>query len=227
MQLLIPAAGAGTRLGGQRPKALVDLAGQPLLIRTLRRFGGIRLVEDAVIVAPPGSVSNFEDAIARWLPGTGVTVVAGGAERQDSVSKGLDALNPTTRLVVIHDAARPFVDEATIRRVIEAAEKCGASTAAIPCSDTILEVDADRGLVTTPDRERLWACQTPQVFTVDLIREAHRAAHESGLTATDDTQLVRAGGARVEVVEGTRDNIKITTEADLAFAHHRLEAHAQ
>lgn len=220
--LLVAAAGPGKRLGRDVPKGLVEVAGVPLLVRTLRRFECVDLVEGAVVVAPPSHREAMQDIVSESFPGSAVQVVEGGSERQVSVAKGLAAFDDDTDLVAIHDAARPFIEERAIREVIDAARTTGAATVATPCVDTILESDDEGMLAATPDRRRLWACQTPQAFGLALIREAHKKARELGAWYTDDATLVRAGGHEVKIVAGSVGNIKITTESDLAFAEHLI-----
>ena len=217
-QLLIAAAGMGVRLGCGGPKALVDIEGRPVVVHTLMRFAPLRLDESAVVVVSPGHEALFDAALKAALPGTSLTVVTGGAERQLSVANGLAALDPGTQIVVIHDAARPFVSQAAIQVSILAAEDCGASTVAVPAIDTILRADVGQYLVETPDRANLWACQTPQTFQIDVIRGAHARAAEEGHLGTDDASLVRRMGEPVKIVEGTPTNFKITTPLDLAMA---------
>jgi 2-C-methyl-D-erythritol 4-phosphate cytidylyltransferase len=217
-QLLIPAAGMGTRLGWGGPKALVPLEGRPLLAHTLTRFEDAGLIESAVILVPPGSEKIFHDALREAFPKISFNVVSGGDERQDSVRHGLDALAENTELVLIHDAARPFVSIEAIQSSIDAAQDVGAATVAIPTIDTILQSEDGESLGDTPSRETMWACQTPQTFQVDVIRHAHAQAKENGYAGTDDATLARQAGHPVKLVMGTPTNIKITTPSDLAFA---------
>ncbi len=224
--LLLASAGPGNRLGRDVPKGLVKVAGVPLVVRTLRRFECVDLLEGAVVVAPPTHRETFQKVVSESFPGLGLRVVEGGAERQVSVAKGLDAFDEDTDLVAIHDAARPFIEEGAIREVIDAARTMGAATVATPCVDTILESDDGGMLAATPDRSRLWTCQTPQAFRLALIREAHKKARELGAWYTDDATLVRAGGHEVRIVAGPAGNIKITTESDLAFAEYLIRAGA-
>ena len=214
----MPAAGAGVRLGCTGPKGLVAFGGRPLLVRTLERFGTLDLVDGAVIVVAPGYTSDFEAALTAGFPGCAFTLVEGGTTRQESVTLGLQALAADTEIVAIHDAARPFVTRESIQAALDAAARYGASTVAVPVVDTILEGDGDGNLVDTPDRRRLWACQTPQVFHTPVIRDAHDAARREGYTATDDASLVRRAGGMVKLVEGTPLNFKVTTPTDLALA---------
>lgn len=219
VQVLIPAAGMGTRLGAEMPKALLPLGGIPLIARALAPFHTIGVADDAIITTPPGSEPEFESVLRRAFPGLQFTCVAGGTERQDSVMRGLDALNADTNIVAIHDAARPFVQASAIQASIDAAAEYGAATVAIPSSDTILVGDNDSFLVDTPDRSCLWACQTPQTFRVEVIREAHVRARREGLDVTDDATLVqRTGCGRPKLVMGSTANLKITTPGDLVIA---------
>jgi 2-C-methyl-D-erythritol 4-phosphate cytidylyltransferase len=217
-QLLLPAAGLGTRLGCDGPKALVPLEGVPLVVRTLARLAPLGLLESAVVLVTPGDRAPFLHALAEGFPGVPLRVVDGGAERQDSVANGLAALDADTDIVVIHDAARPFVPLEAVRASIAAAAECGAATVAIPSIDTILEGDADGFLERTPDRRRLWACQTPQTFQVGVIRAAYAQARAEGFLGTDDATLVRRTGGRVRLVPGSPMNFKVTTPDDLRLA---------
>lgn len=223
VQLLIPAAGMGLRLGAGGPKALIELAGKPLLVRTLWRFDALGLAHDAVIVGPGECREQFLDLLDTAFPDFGFAWADGGAERQLSVANGLNALATDTEIVVIHDAARPFVPEDAIRASIDAAREFGAATVAIPAIDTVLVGDADAFLVDTPDRTRLWACQTPQTFRVEVIREAHQRASREDHLGTDDATLVQRSGGRVKLVNGSPLNFKVTTPEDFALAERVIE----
>ena len=216
----MPAAGFGNRLGLDRPKALAEVAGKPLMIWTLERFLSLGLTEGSVIVCPKDFEAAFKNYLDNWFTGMRFSVIVGGAMRQESVAKGLACLSADTDIVVIHDAARPFITEESIIASIEAAEADGAATVAIPCTDTILESDKDCYLAATPLREALWACQTPQTFQTAVIREAHAWATREGYMGTDDASLVRAMGGRVKLVPGTPLNFKVTTATDLALAEY-------
>lgn len=218
LQLIIPAAGSGVRLGLHRPKAFVDLEGKPLFVRTIERFlsAGVRF--DVIVVAPESHLPELRSLLQTTWPDIRMVCIAGGEQRQDSVWNGLCALSPDTDIVMIHDAARPFVSVSAVQAAIEAAAACGASTVAIPAIDTVLVGDADDFLVSTPDRKTLWACQTPQVFRTEVILEAHRQARKEGYYGTDDASLVRRMGGTVKLVPGSPANFKVTTPLDLAMA---------
>ena len=219
-QLLVPAAGMGARLGRGEPKALTDVAGKPMVVRALERFEMLGLADNAVVVIPSPFAEAFEKVLSAAFPAASFTLVAGGEERQASVWNGLQQLDSGTDLVVIHDAARPFVAAASVEASLDAAARYGAATVAIPSVDTILVADREHFLRETPDRSTVWACQTPQTFQVDVIRKAHEEAQRAGLVFTDDASLVRHAGGEVKLVMGTALNFKVTTPADLELAVH-------
>ncbi|MDP7639957.1 MAG: 2-C-methyl-D-erythritol 4-phosphate cytidylyltransferase [Candidatus Hydrogenedentes bacterium] len=222
-QLIVPAAGQGQRLGEGIPKALVQVGGEPILCLTLSRFDSLGLLDSAVIVITPGRRAAFRAALDNAFPGRDFHLVDGGDERRQSVWNGLEALGPSTEVVVIHDAARPFVSRECIRESISSAQKHGAATVAIPCVDTILQAGDSGFLESTPDRSGLWACQTPQAFQVDVVRAAHVKAAQGNWTATDDATLVHIAGGDVKLVQGARENIKITTPGDIAYVNFLIE----
>lgn len=221
VQLLIPAAGMGRRLGYDQPKALAPLAGAPLILRTLERLYSFCTDVPALLIVPPGYETDFRAALDCSCEE--VRLVPGGEERRDSVAAGLAALDTDTGIVVIHDAARPFPPEESIRTAITSAENIGAATLAMPVSDTILLEDGNGFLQDTPDRTSVWACQTPQVFRKDVIREAYAKMRSSDVPCTDDATLVRLAGFPVRLITGHSLNFKITTKWDLMFAEYLLE----
>ena len=181
------------------------------------------LANSVVIVTPAEAMRLFEDTVSQWLPSLHCMFADGGSERQISVSNGLAALDDDTDIVVVHDAARPFVTGAAVTDSIAAAAQWGAATVAIPTIDTILVADAEECLDTTPDRDRLWACQTPQTFRVGILHDAHRYAAQHKILGTDDASLVRHMGRPVKLVRGSYLNFKITTPSDVAFAECVIE----
>ena len=219
---LVLAAGRGERLGHVLPKGFVPLAGRPLLLHALAAMEAVAEIVRVVPVIPAGSVERYREAVAaapvlRKL----AAPVVGGRERQDSVRAGMAALPPGTALVAVHDAARPCVRPEAVRRVIAAARADGAALLAAPVRDTIKRV-ADGRVVETPPRAECWAAQTPQVFRVEILREALAKAEAEGLLGTDDAQLVEALGVPVRIVAGDPDNLKITDLDDLARAERIL-----
>ena len=205
--LLIVAAGSGTRLGRAEPKALVPLAGRPLLSWTLGSLAPAAFAR-TVVTAPHGRIHEFGRIAGE------ATVVPGGDTRSASVRAGFAALSPEPEdIVAIHDAARPLVTADESKRVVAAAERSGAAIAAIPVADTIKLVHESR-IVRTVDRSALWAAATPQAFRARVIS----LAMESGREATDEAALCEELGIPVEVVEISRLGFKVTTPADLELA---------
>ncbi len=211
---VVVAAGSGQRLGSDLPKALVEVAGRPLVAHAVRRLAGAGAT-DIVVVAPPGSVDAVRAAVATG--GLDPTVVPGGAKRSDSVRAGLDALDDAATVVAVHDAARGLAPVDLVRRVVAAVRgDVVAAAPALPLADTLKQVEAD-DVVATVDRTPLVAVQTPQVFRAEVLRAAHRA----GGDATDDLALVEeavaAGRAqgRIRVVAGDPLAMKVTHPHDL------------
>ena len=222
--LVIPAAGTGRRLGLGKPKAIIDVAGIPMVRRTLSRFERVNEIVCTVVVAPPGFLPDVRNALLglRW-EGCEVSVVAGGSTRQDSVRCGLAALGPKVDLVCVHDAARPLVTHTTISAVLDAARQSGAAVAASRPNDSVRE-DVEGGGTRPLDRSRLWLVETPQAFKLDLLRNAHERARAVGYAATDDATLVEwFGGATVTIVESDGWNPKITRPADLRIVRQMLD----
>jgi len=224
---LVVAAGSGSRLGGDIPKALRELDGRPLVSHSLEGLaaGG---VDRAVIVIAPGLDDDFAGVVAGSpIP---ARCVHGGAERQDSVLNGLAAIagDPDlagARYVLVHDAARALVPADVVRRVIEAL--IGGAVAAIPVLpvvDTIREVTATGSA--TVDRSRLRAVQTPQGFSRDVLERAHQLVADQGLQVTDDAAAVEALGYPVVLVPGDREALKVTEPLDLLFAEAIVRSHA-
>ncbi|CCH27737.1 2-C-methyl-D-erythritol 4-phosphate cytidylyltransferase [Actinosynnema sp. NPDC047251] len=216
---LVPAAGRGERLGYGLPKALVPVGGVPLLVRAVRGLFEAGRVQHVVIAAPPSDVDIVNTVTAPLAPAGGaVHVLAGGAERSDSVRLALAyALReiPGTTIVLVHDAARAFTPPHVVRAVVEAVEAGRpAVVPVLPVTDTVKQVDADGVVVATPDRAALRIVQTPQGFDARVLLRAH----ESGLHATDDAGLVERLGVPVATVAGHQDAMKITTPFDLAVA---------
>jgi len=202
-------------MGGAH-KPMLELRGEPLLLHTLRPFLRIAEIEQ-VIVALPADVAADPPG---WLTGLDprIQVVAGGAERGDSVHAALVATDDNMDVVLVHDAARPLVTTELIERAMAAAAQGRNVIAAVPPADTIQQVDADDRIVATPDRSSLRAAQTPQAFPRAVLLEAYERAAADGVRATDDAALVARCGIRVDVIEGDVENIKVTTPGDLAHA---------
>lgn len=217
-QFIIPAGGMGLRLNAGIPKALIPLGNRPLLAQTLSRLSPMQSPLPMIVVVPPGREDEFHEMLRREVPQVDLRLIPGGAERQDSVWYGLQELSPEADMVAIHDAARPLVSEAALKHAIEAAASHGAATLATPVSDTILCAYPSAILEHTPDRSRLWACQTPQVFRRDIVLTAYEYARARHLQFTDDATLVHHAGFPVKLVDGGPFNIKVTTPIDLELS---------
>ena len=219
VNIVIVAAGKGRRLQSELPKPFLSVAGRPILVHTLRRFTSIEAVRRIIVVVAAERETLCREALHTHGPWPQpIRVVHGGAERQDSVRKGLAALEPQCEIVAIHDAARPFVSVETIQRSIDAAVEVGSAVVATPVRDTIKRADAQHTVRETVSRHDLWLAQTPQTFRVEVIRAAHRRAQQQGITGTDDATLVEQMGRPVRIVPGNALNFKITTPDDLALA---------
>jgi 2-C-methyl-D-erythritol 4-phosphate cytidylyltransferase len=211
---VIPAGGAGQRMGaGGLRKQYLALGGEPILLRSLRVFLEHPAFRWIVVALPAEDVAMPP----LFLP-EGVTVVAGGSTRAESVRRALDAVPEAAEVVLIHDAARPLVSRAVVDRVLEAAAAGVGVVPAVPVSDTLKRVGGDGVVVDTVDRAALWAAQTPQGFPRRMIVEAYRQRAEAAGIATDDAAVAEAAGECVVVVEGDARNIKITRAPDLALA---------
>jgi 2-C-methyl-D-erythritol 4-phosphate cytidylyltransferase len=216
---IITAGGIGKRMGAGLPKQYLEVAGKPIIVHTIERFVGLAGVRQVIVTVPPGDETSFAaDILAPFALNEMVTVVAGGAERQDSVSNGLAAVAGDIEIVLIHDGVRPFIKRDVIQRSIECARDKGACVVAMPLKETVKRVDEKMCVAETVDRSVLWGAQTPQAFRFDIIREAFDKATREGFYGTDDTMLVERLGHTVSVVEGDYNNIKITTAEDIVIA---------
>ncbi len=219
---ILVAAGRGERLGRDRPKAFLALGGQTLLQRSALAFDRAPSVAGIVAVVPAG----LEGEGRAQLAGLGSlhAVVAGGDRRQDSVRAGLAEVPPGFEgVVLVHDAARPFVDEGIIEGVVAAASDAGAALPVVPIVDTVKRVHLGE-IVETLDRAELGAAQTPQGFRLSVLTAAYAAAYRDGATVTDEAMAVERHGGRVMAVPGQADNRKITTPEDWAWAERHLLA---
>jgi 2-C-methyl-D-erythritol 4-phosphate cytidylyltransferase len=217
---IILAAGKGRRMGGEISKAYLPIAGRPLVLRTLDRIFSARTIDNVVLVIAAGEFARCEAMLRgdvelrdrRW------SLQSGGATRQQSAKRGLERVESDSDIVVIHDAARPFASAALIDRCVEAAAKKGAVVAGLPVRDTIKIVSANGLIQATPERSGLWEIQTPQAFRRELIVAAHERAEREGAQATDDATVVERVGEPVYVLEGERNNFKITLPEDIWLA---------
>ncbi len=216
--VVVPGAGSGSRLGGV-PKQFRDLGGRWLLCRTVEALCGIHEVRTVVVAVPPDWVKTSRAVLAE-IDAEKLIVVAGGGSRQESVCRGLARLQPPVEIVLVHDAARPFVSPAEILGVINATRSDGAAAVAVPVADTLRAVDGDV-FGRTISREGVYRMQTPQGFRLERLVAAHEWANETGWTGTDDVELVTAhAGVSVALVPGKTSNFKITSSEDWRMAQH-------
>ncbi len=199
-------------MGGDVPKQFLLLQGKPILHHTLAVFGPC--VDSVTLVVPEKELSPTRK---QWASGIVQQVIAGGAERQDSVANGLRALDQDTDIVIVHDGVRPFVSPAIIKASISAAREFGAAVTAIPMRDTVKKGTADGWVEGSVERENLWRMQTPQAFRYDLLCEAFEKAARDNYYGTDEGSLVEYLGRPVKIIAGSEWNIKITCLDDLVL----------
>ena len=211
---VVPAGGAGTRMGGIVPKQFQELNGKPILYYTLKTLQDCGIISELILVVP---VKEYDNACVDWLgkPEIVTKVIIGGEKRQDSVYNGFCEVSPQTEIVLVHDGVRPFVSHRMIRESVDEAREYGAAITAIPLHDTIKRVDASCLVSQTVNREELWRVQTPQVFRYELLQEAFKKANSEKFYGTDEGTLIEHLGKPVKVVEGSEKNIKITRPEDL------------
>ena len=220
--VVIPAAGQGKRMDAGMNKQFIELEGIPVIIHTLRVFERDVLCQGIVLVINDQEREQFVHMLHRFEIKKVNVLVSGGEERQQSVYNGLKALNDAD-IVLIHDGARPFVTVKKIHELVQVTAETGAAVLAVPVKDTMKQV-IDGHIQKTVDRSSLWAVQTPQAFSMSLIRDAHERARKEKFIGTDDASLVERIGHRVVIVEGEYTNIKLTTPEDLLFAEAILRA---
>jgi 2-C-methyl-D-erythritol 4-phosphate cytidylyltransferase / 2-C-methyl-D-erythritol 2,4-cyclodiphosphate synthase len=216
---IIAAAGEGRRLGAAVPKQLLDIGGRSMLERSVTAFAFHDRIDEVIVVLPPELAAAPEECLTPETSAA-VHIVAGGQRRQDSVANAFDRVSPASDVVLVHDAARPFVSPALISRAIDAAVEHGAAIAAIPVRDTVKRVEekgSDIIITGTIPRETVYLAQTPQAFRRDVLGAAV-AAGRGGIDATDEAMLAERAGHPVHVVAGEASNVKITTAGDLDAA---------
>ena len=227
--VILPAAGLGTRMGkgtaektGTSRKQFMLLEGSPILMHTVRKFAALPRVSEIVVAVRAEDLEWVGGMLARGFPGSPVRAVEGGNSRQQSVGNALNTLDPTTDLVAVHDAVRPFIDPDTIEKVLDEAAETGAAIVGVPAVDTVKQVIRGTSHVrirSTLPREKLVMAQTPQVFRYELLKRAYEMARADGFVGTDEASLVERLDVEVSVVMGSDRNIKITKPGDMDLAH--------
>ena len=227
MNLLIPAAGMGRRMGSDRNKLLLTLLDKPLLAWTLLAAEGSQAIKWIGIMGQVTDFPDFKEILASLNLTKPVTLIEGGSTRQESVYNGLQALADDAQKVLIHDGARCLATPELFDRCSEALNSCNGLIASIRVKDTIKVVDSQGLILDTPDRSYLWAAQTPQGFDVKLLKQCHEKGKNLGWEVTDDAALFEKCELDVTIVQGEETNLKVTTPVDLAIAefilHQRLK----
>ncbi|MFZ5942503.1 MAG: 2-C-methyl-D-erythritol 4-phosphate cytidylyltransferase [Bacillota bacterium] len=215
---IVAAAGQGKRMGSALNKQYLSLEDKPVLAHTLGILHQHPLIEGIIVVVKEDEIELcFSQVVNPYKISKVLKVIPGGKERQDSIYAGLKALPSECQLVVVHDGARPFIAPNIISETINAGMQKGAAIAAVPVKDTIKRVSSDNKVIETIPRSELWAVQTPQVFSKDLIKQAYENGIKAGFIGTDDASFVELLGHQVEVILGSYENIKITTPEDIGL----------
>lgn len=213
--VMIPAAGSGKRMGAGQNKLFLKIGEHPILYHTVGVFREDPDCEEVIMAVKPEEQAEIEEILAPHMQVKPITFVEGGGERQNSVAACIAAYSGEG-VVLVHDAARPFLNSSVIEELVQTASEKGAAIAAVKAKDTIKY--AENGVVQeTVDREKLWLVQTPQAFRYELLREASESASREGFLGTDESMLVERFGHEVRVVESSYDNVKMTTQEDLAI----------
>lgn len=214
---VIVAAGKGTRMGPSVDKLFLEVAGRPVVAHTWQRFNDAHCIDEIVLVVRDGMQPAFGELARQFKLTKPYRLAVGGAERQDSVWNGLEALSPQSQIVAIQDGARPCATAALIAATIEAARETGAAVAGQPVTDTIKETADGKIISRNVDRSKLWAVQTPQTFRVEVIRRALGEVRARKLHVTDDTAACELIGQPVRLVAGATPNPKVTLPTDLPY----------
>lgn len=214
--VVVAAAGLSARMEGI-DKLFLEIGGKPVLVHTLTALGKCREFREIIVVARESEIERIARLCRTYDLRGIVKIVAGGQTRLESVYNGVNQVSPDSRLIAVHDGARPFVTEQVVSAAVEAALKYSAAAPAVPVTSTIKL--ARSGIVEkTIDRNNLYEIQTPQVFAAELLKGALQNAVDKSLYITDDCMAVEAIGCRVKLTEGSRENLKLTTAHDIIFA---------
>jgi 2-C-methyl-D-erythritol 4-phosphate cytidylyltransferase len=227
LTVIVPAAGAGSRMGFGKNKAFITVRDIPLLVLCMKMLAETGMARRVIVVTRAWEITETERMLKEYqpdfFPDINWQVTAGGRERQDSVANGLALVTDESGYVAVHDGARPFAGTEVFARTFARAKEFGAAIAAVPLKDTVKVVDARGIVVSTPERSSLCAVQTPQIFEINVLRRGYDFLKEHPVAVTDDASLVEASGHPVAVAEGSYENIKVTTPEDLLLAEKILE----
>ena len=220
--VVIVSAGRGSRMKADINKQFLKLKGKEVIAHTIDKFYNNKNIDEIVVVVKEDEADFFRRNIIDKYGYKNIKIAFGGKERQDSVFNGLKAVNERGDIVLIHDGARPFVTDEIIKNSIECAKKNKCVIVGVPVKDTIKIINKDNEVCDTPNRSTLWSIQTPQVFEYLSIIKAHKIAKEKSYYGTDDSMLMEYLGYNVKVIEGSYNNIKITTPEDLKIGEEIL-----
>lgn len=218
MSVIIPAAGSGTRMGANVPKPLIRLGEKTILEHTVTRFLEVPEVEQIIVATPEAYIKDIRKLLSGLKERIKFEVIEGGEERQFSIYNALQKVDAASDLVAVHDAVRPFIRSTLIKKCMETAAQFDGAIIGVPAKDTIKKVGADEVIHETPDRAKLWQAQTPQIFKKEILVKAYEDAIKHQFVGTDDASLVERIGGKVCMVEGDRENLKITYPIDLKVA---------
>lgn len=222
ISVIIPAAGTGSRMQLGFNKVYLNLKGIPLFLFTIKKFLSIEGISEILLVVDENHKLKIENLVKKYDFASKIKIVKGGRERQDSVYNGLKEVSSNSEIILIHDAARPLVTKDIIEKVIENTKKYNAAICGVYAKDTISIINDDGFILNTPKRDNLFLVQTPQGFKKNIIVEAVNKAYEDNFYGTDEGSLVQRLGYKIKVVEGSYENIKITTPSDLVFMENIL-----
>ncbi len=220
--LVIVSAGKGSRMKSDLNKQFLKIGNKEVIAHTIDKFYNNKNIDEIIIVIREDEKEFFQENIINKYGYKNIKIAFGGQERQDSVYNGLKEVDEKSKIVLIHDGARPFVTNEIIKKSIECAKEYNCAIVGVPVKDTIKIVNEKNDVCDTPNRSTLWSIQTPQVFNYSLIMKAHKKAKDDEYYGTDDSMLMEYLGYDVKVVEGSYNNIKITTPEDLKIAEEIL-----
>lgn len=215
--VVVPSGGRGERMRIAQPKQFLEIAGVPMVLRSIRPFAQLPAVREIIIPVPRTVMDQPPPWLAEAAVGR-VRLVCGGETRAESVRNGVAALSEMCTIVLVHDAARPFVEAAVIDEVIRVVRMGEAAVAAVPVSDTLKRADERGAVIQTVDRRGLWRAQTPQGFPLEVLREVYGRVGDALGGATDEATLIERAGYTVRLVADSTRNIKVTTADDLVMA---------
>lgn len=218
LSVIIPAAGSGERMGSAIPKPFIKVGEKSILEHTISRFVEFPEVVQIIVATSESYIQEIKEMVEGLQTKVQFDVVEGGSERQFSIYNALRFISEDIDLVAVHDAVRPFVRVKLIEECCRVAEKTGGAVLGVPAKDTIKKVNSSLSIEETPNRSFLWQAQTPQIFQRQLLVDAYESAIEDGYVGTDDASLVERINGEIRMVEGDRENLKITYPVDLKIA---------